>query len=280
MTIRARCGSCHREYQVRDSFAGRRVPCKTCGADFLVPRIAAEASVPVAEFLDDDTDDFAQSFSPQQKRSRSATRSSARRSPARPAKRSQKPSRGKGLLIGAGIGVAVVVVGIGAVFAIRAFRKGSDPVSPEGGFNVADAKVPTFPDLPRGRTLPDGTTVHFVDLAKAGNSSDPAMRMKMRVYLPAGKHANKSIGCVLVAPAGTTLLHGNDMDNDNYHKETLPYARAGYAVVFYSIDGPLPQRKPTDEQAKAAYKKFKSGESGRLEWPQRTGIRPREVAAG
>ena len=67
----------------------------------------------------------------------------------------------------------------------------------------------------------------------------PGEATQMNVYLPPGEHADRSIGCVLVAPAGTNLLVGNSMDGEDYHDETLPYAEAGFLTIQYSLDGPV-----------------------------------------
>jgi acetyl esterase/lipase len=88
-----------------------------------------------------------------------------------------------------------------------------------------------------------------------------------QVYIPPGTHADGSRPCVLVAPAGTTLMHGSDLGDQSYHKETLPYALAGMIVVFYSLDGPVvgpPPRNENEEiqQLTRAYGQFKAARGG------------------
>lgn len=87
----------------------------------------------------------------------------------------------------------------------------------------------------------------------------------MNVYLPAGSHKSKSLGCVLVAPAGTNLLMGNSLDGDDYHDETLPYAEAGFVTIQYSLDGSVADlESASNAQMAAAYKRFRSAEAGML----------------
>jgi dienelactone hydrolase len=60
---------------------------------------------------------------------------------------------------------------------------------------------------------------------------------KVWVYLPEKPPADAKLPCVLIAPAGSTLLTGMGLA-DGDRAEHLPYVRAGFAVVAYSIDGP------------------------------------------
>ena len=90
--------------------------------------------------------------------------------------------------------------------------------------------------------------------------------MSLRSYRPAGNHAAGSLGCVLVAPAGTTLLSGTgigELDDEAYHEECLPYAEAGTAVVMYSLDGHLADEDSGDDsKVKAAYEAFREAQAG------------------
>ncbi len=124
-----------------------------------------------------------------------------------------------------------------------------------------------FPDLgPSVLSFPSGVTMHRVSI-KSGQTG-PGANMTLRVYIPAGEHANQSVPCVLVAPAGTPMLHGASVDGDDYHDETLPYAEAGMVVIHYSIDGAIPNSvNQNDDQAYAeamakAYPYFKKSGGG------------------
>jgi acetyl esterase/lipase len=252
MAIRATCDSCFREYQIKDHLAGKLLPCKSCGEKFHVPR-RRESS------CDDDFDeprDF-----PKPRRSRPSPRRG----------RSRKQSFNYVPLIVGG----VIVAGIGLIAAIgiyawNAIDADGDPPavaanSPDAPFEVAEAALPSFPELGNPiRQLPGGTALHFVDFNRVSQSnSGPGTSMKMRVYLPPGEHQPGSIPCMLVAPAGTNLLVGNDMDADDYHDETLPYAQAGMAVVFYSIDGGVDDlESASNSKFLAGYKKFRAAGAG------------------
>lgn len=230
MSIAARCRTCGRRYAIREDFAGQSVPCKKCGAMFKVPAPAEEE---VGFFEREDH---------------------------RP--RSSGGSKGPLISIAVAGGVVLVAaIGFGLFFLIRSLNSTDD----DGKISPDKVAVPSFPDLPPPKVhAASGAKIHFVDLGQvADNKDEPGMRMKMRVYLPPGEHQPGSLGCMLVAPAGTPLLYGNDMDNDSYHAETLPYVQAGYAVVFYSIDGPVRNSKTaSNAEIAAAYKKFKAAQAG------------------
>ncbi len=261
MAIAVGCSQCGRRYQIREEFAGRSVPCKSCGAKMAVPLAITEYG-DGSPVVDDPFDDF---FGD------SAAGPTPRPRP-RPRPRSAKPSRRSRSTSSQGIIIAVAVVGgfaillfIGLIIYRFGIKGSDDPRDPADGFAVEKVAVPSFPDLPAPRIhRQTGAKIHFVDLAnQPGNGSGPGEHMKMRVYLPPGEHADRSLGCVLVAPAGTNLLCGNDMDDDDYHAETLPYVQAGYAVVYYSIDGPLSDLgNATEAEMTSAYKKFKAAKAG------------------
>jgi len=255
MAIAATCADCGRRYKVRDHFAGKTVPCKSCGAMFRVP-------VPRDEFFDPDD-------RPARRRSRDGfddyddRRERRGRTAARPGRRSGLPTR---LVVGLGI-VGGVLLLTTAGLLLYAFSSRDEPESNKTASNTATDSValPSFPAVPPPTIHPaSGAKIHFVDLGTHPDNGDgPGERMTMRIYLPPGNHADKSLGCVLVAPAGTPLLYGAEMDNDDYHAETLPYVQAGYAVVFYSIDGPVRDAKNvSNTELAGAYKKFKAAKGG------------------
>ncbi|MFC5453593.1 alpha/beta hydrolase family protein [Prosthecobacter fluviatilis] len=53
------------------------------------------------------------------------------------------------------------------------------------------------------------------------------------------------IPCILIAAAGTRMFHGMDL-GDGDVPEHLPYVKAGFAVVAYSLSGPWPDDPVTD----------------------------------
>ncbi|EMI42793.1 alpha/beta hydrolase family protein [Rhodopirellula sp. SWK7] len=117
------------------------------------------------------------------------------------------------------------------------------------------------------KTYPSGVKRYFVRIA--ANPDIPGQTMQMCVFIPAGEHADRSLPCVLTAPAGTPMLHGVTLEeNDSYDDETLPYAEAGFVVIQYSLDGGLPSgSENVDEDAMTgligeAYPAFKAAGAG------------------
>jgi dienelactone hydrolase len=113
-----------------------------------------------------------------------------------------------------------------------------------------------------------GVNLYTVDLSTLNPTAQPGFATKFRIYLPAKQQAPGSLACVLVAPAGTTLLHGSDIDSGDYHDETLPYARAGMAVIHYSLDGPMADMQSFTSEQKLmqamnnAYSQFRAADAG------------------
>lgn len=242
MSISVTCPECFMEYSVPERFAGRKIKCKTCGA-------AIPVSKPGAAAEPDDLDDFGPAFSPPGLPPRPG-----QVRPAAPAAASARPKKKGSSVwmwvggIAGGLVLAVLVCCGGPVLLLKRATSKVDvaeyPDLPDFGeptspFPVSQIPAPKFPDLGPGTAIGDaGVQAHEIDLAGvAGNEGWPGMKMKMRVYLPPGEHAPKSLPCVLVAPAGSTLLEGMDLGAGDYHDETLPYAEAGMAVVTYSLDG-------------------------------------------
>ena len=249
MPIKIECPQCDRDYRLPDESAGRRFRCKNCSTMLSVP----DADDDFDDVSDDDDEDDA----PRRVRKKQNPRKGARRKPA--------SDSSKGM-----VQLAIVLAGIFAffgmclaIFLAVAFqgRNPAPQVTHGSPLPVTEAPVPTFPDLGTARILqPSGVRMYFVQMP---GSSIPGHSMAMRLYLPPADGPPQSIPCVLVAPAGTNLLRGNDMDADDYHAETLPYAEAGMAVVFYSLDGGMADSEnATDGQFADAYKRFRAAAGG------------------
>jgi dienelactone hydrolase len=113
---------------------------------------------------------------------------------------------------------------------------------------------------------------------------------RLEVYEPLaarGVGQERKWPCVLLAPAGSNLLAGQEL-GDGDHAEALPWARAGYVVVQYSLPGAIadPERV-TAPDAKRAFAEFSAARAGlgcveqalafvKTELPQ---IDPRRIAA-
>ncbi len=87
--------------------------------------------------------------------------------------------------------------------------------------------------------------------------------MQVWVYVP--KHTpGQKLPCVLVAPAGSPLILGMELGEGD-QAEHFPYARTGFVVVSYEIDGHLADRnKANDREAIAAITAFKDAKAGVL----------------
>lgn len=114
-----------------------------------------------------------------------------------------------------------------------------------------------MPELGGGYVLEEtGVVVYDVSFSASG----PGGRTSLRIYVPPGEHEADSLPCVLVAPAGTNLLSGSELDGDDYHDETLPYALSGMVVISYTLDGVA---SGEDDAAMAeALKEFKKASAG------------------
>jgi len=175
--------------------------------------------------------------------------------------KSGMPKVVKVLLIMAAVSIVPIMFGIG--FAVLR-SVGSGGSSDAGIPDVANVKVQQdiFPQRPMFQpTFPSGVQLARTRLTGSG----PGEQTQMNIYLPAGEHAARSLGCVLVAPAGTNLLVGNSLDGEDYHDETLPYAEAGFVTIQYSLDGGVADLETaSDGEFSAAYKLFKAAGAGTL----------------
>ena len=136
-------------------------------------------------------------------------------------------------------------------------------------FPIETVAIPKFPNLgtPKASTI-SGVVFHEIAIdGSARNRADndeplPGSQMDMILYLPSGAHERGSLPCVMIAAAGTTLLEGNGCYDESYQSETIPYVKAGFAVLGYSLDGPLESDKPTNRESREAYKKFRAAHAG------------------
>ncbi len=282
MSISFHCGECDCSIRVKDEAAGKSVRCPKCQAKLKVPP-------PDDDILEDDVLEEL----PVPVR---------RRPPEPPPKKKvvkkKRKERGEGSAlwaqIGAGLFGLMVILGLVARVAVRAGllpdRRAQaratplhSPVMPPGmpagaaapggpvgagetlPSAVAQIPLPQFPDLGPGRPVgSQGVLMQTLSFSPPPTSPGaPGGRMKVRIYLPAGEADPQSLPCVLVAPAGTPLLFGHQLEGEDYHDETLPYAEAGMVAVLYELDGGVANAQhATDAQFQTGYLAFRAAAAG------------------
>jgi dienelactone hydrolase len=145
------------------------------------------------------------------------------------------------------LGAGAVIVLLSGVFVIRSSPKdnGSAPPlqRPPSPKIVATAPevLPPFPGRGQGREIVPGVMVHSIRLGTSAESAAPGQGMTLWLYLPEGKHEPGTLPCVLIAPAGTILLTGIGLAEGD-RPEHIPFAREGFAVLAYELDGPISDR--------------------------------------
>jgi len=241
MPLHVTCPECFQDYQLKDAYAGRKVRCKECGAGFVADEDADIVSEPVQPLP--------------RKQPRIKKREKPR--PKKPRKQTGQPlSEGTQKLIAAGVGVLVFlcVTGFTTYMAWRADEFGA----PEEPYDLTRVSVPQFPEP----QLNPASNAEYSRARVQLTGNGPGARMQLWLYLPAGEHEDHSLPCVLIAPAGTNRLIGMDLGSGD-EPEHLPYVKAGFAVVAYSLDGPVanPENAEGDELADA-YDDFKAARAG------------------
>ncbi|HZN36412.1 MAG TPA: prolyl oligopeptidase family serine peptidase [Pirellulaceae bacterium] len=129
-------------------------------------------------------------------------------------------------------------------------------------FTFADVPPPPFPDRGNAEEVEPGVRLDEIMIKDedGGFYETPGHGGWLHLYLPAGEHQPKSLPCVLIAPAGSTLLAGMDL-GDGDQPEHVPYVKAGCAVLAYELDGPCLDDTDLDEQ-KDAFRAFKDSRAG------------------
>jgi dienelactone hydrolase len=90
-------------------------------------------------------------------------------------------------------------------------------------------------------------------------NNDPEV-MEYQVAFPRGTYGSKfvvflptqpvkpKLPCIFIAPSGKKPLYGQTLE-EMHHWEYLNYAKAGYAVVAYDVDGPIENMNEANEAA-------------------------------
>jgi pimeloyl-ACP methyl ester carboxylesterase len=282
MSISFQCPSCGRKYRLPDANAGKRAKCK-CGAQMTVP-----ASKPVAEqddlsllreaaavessaipLADEPTPAIRhKAVAPLPLSSAPVVSSQAKAQPAK------WPTRRSIMLAVLGI---IVVANI--VFMVwnrsqpRAFgpsvsnppiqqprqenpvaQKPPVPVPPAANLKPAGT-VAILPVRPAMRQTATGILRGQTTIAHGGLKTDVV------VLMPQGQAAPHSLPCLFYAPAGSDLITGMALRPSD-EREAMPYAKAGFAVVLYSLSGDLPNTPTGYLQITTAIPQYMSADGG------------------
>ncbi len=262
--LRIACSSCGSMGTYQSSFAGKLVNCPQCKSDFGLPRIVH--ATPIAPGLGPQVGLSAglpASLGPMPTSNWAKPVAPARRPPS--SGRRAASAGGKIWKILAVLFASLVAVSMAAVAVIAVI--GAMSTASISSLSPESVPVPNFPELGLERFVPNSNVTYY-NVALNGKVGEPGDAMRFRIYMPEGQHGEKSLPCVLLAPAGTNLLHGNSVDDDNYHDEALPYAKAGMVVVMYSLDGYMTVDPDSGDMRayvyalSQAYKKFLAAKAG------------------
>ena len=128
-------------------------------------------------------------------------------------------------------------------------------------FTFSDVAFPAFPE--RGELSVVAPQVQAVSISlgsEGGFYSAPGMGGKMILYLPPGDHAQKSLPCILITGAGSDLLSGMTLSDED-EPEHLPYVQAGFAVLAYELDGPSSD-DDGDDSMQRSFEAFRASRAG------------------
>lgn len=207
------CTQCGRPIQVAEQFAGRSVRCPRCGREMVAPLVLNATSTVSAKPV---------------------------MAPAPPPAFTPKPfapRRLRRLWVFGVIWVIFLMFCVIKAFMAAPVMQSATMVAPASVATQAPyASAPQFPDLPSPIHLANQVNLYPLDFTGTG----AGLPMHARLYLPAGYHSDSSLPCVFIAPAGTRLIYGAALGNDD-SPEHLPYVHAGFAVMAYELSGSFNQ---------------------------------------
>ncbi|MFI5380258.1 MAG: prolyl oligopeptidase family serine peptidase [Tepidisphaerales bacterium] len=118
---------------------------------------------------------------------------------------------------------------------------------------VVSSTPPSF--SPRGPEMLAAST--------SAGSGATGQDVRVWIYLPTAQAGRpRSVGCVFIAPAGSTCFTGMNLSSDD-ELEFVPYVRAGFAVVAYDLEGPLRDTdSPSRSEVTTAVKAFMAADGG------------------
>ncbi len=133
---------------------------------------------------------------------------------------------------------------------------------PDAPFNVAAVPIPRFQKMDL-RVIQGHENALIMTDYSGLQAQTPGVLTLMNYWQPVGSHADRSLACVVVASAGSTLLHGATVPDVSDVAETRPYVDAGFAVLGVSLDGPILNKdRATDRDYSLAYEQFRRSGAG------------------
>ncbi len=91
----------------------------------------------------------------------------------------------------------------------------------------------------------------------SGCGTPPGANGRFYVYTPIEVDPDVMMPCVLVSPAGSTMMEGMELGEGD-RAEHVPYLQAGFAVIAFSIDGPNQTGLPDAR----SYQQFRASHAG------------------
>ncbi len=273
--IIVRCSSCQQRMKVTPLATDSQVTCVGCGTVLRIKGTGAPAPIsrPVAQPATTPAPHAQGVLRPQPTAAARAPQSAPNFAPlpqsqAAPAQRLAKKGIPKWVYAVVAVVLLVPIICCGGPLLMFSMRVNSGKPVPIA--ITLKAAVPPNPFPPLGtpeKTYPSGVKRYFVRVS--ANPNLPGHQMQMQVFVPSGAANDHSLPCVLIAPAGTPMIHGASLTaNEDYDSETLPYAEAGFVVIHYSLDGGLPaSAENADEESLTgiigeAYPAFKASGAG------------------
>ena len=270
MSISVSCESCGASFRVDDSAAGKSGKCKQCGGRIHVPAAVAVRPPPLPV--------QPVGIAPPPQIVPLPAQPIGYPPPGYPGvgydaggmpQSPQMMASGSGpnwkLIVGIVAGV-ILVLGVlyyvisNAVTAVRTAANNAMNRAVVNSGTVTAVTPSMFPGRPAFRTLEPG-----VQFAEVQTGMGMTSGMKLWIYLPGDsttRHNAASLPCVFIAPAGSNMLTGMDLEKGD-RAEHIPYVKAGFAVVAFALDGWLTNRdNATDAQYSTAMRLFMASDGG------------------
>jgi dienelactone hydrolase len=277
MAITFECEGCGKAFTVSDQMAGKTGQCKQCGLKMTIPSESASDDYG----LETPQYEAAPEPAPLPPRGRPVPQPSPSRRPLYESPQAESSSSNSRNAIGGTIGVVIVLAGLG----LRAYNGWNRVQNRNARNNQANAmapgqqnfsgglpkvntsgpiRLPNFPDPGPGREIEPGIMLHEIVLGPPHPplGSPPGHSGKLWLYLPSGDHPDRSLPCILITGAGSTILTGMDL-GDGDRPEHLPYVRAGFAVLAFELDGVTKDKdNPSDQEMGQAMFQFLAARAG------------------